>query len=257
LQEAILPPLDELNKFCPQNFVLYLPKDIVAGDFYSLHATDEGHTFIAAADCTGHGVPGALVSVVCSNALNRGVLEVQGDNPAALLDRVRTMVLDTFRKSSKAVKDGMDISLASLQLKNDGARLKWAGANNPLWIIRADGTFEEIKADKQSVGQNEFEKPFTANDFQLAKNDTIYLFTDGYADQFGQSAEAWAAHRLSVNRESMPTGKKFKYRQLKDLLLSIRDRSMIEQQEILLEKFHSWKGELEQVDDVCIIGIRI
>lgn len=240
LQEAILPPTDFVTHYLPENFILYKPKDLVAGDFY--WAESVGNKFlIAAADSTGHGVPGAMVSVVCSNALNRSLKEFGLTSPGLLLDKTRDLVLETFSKSSSEVKDGMDISLLSIE-KNDGAvKLTWAGANNPLWYLLPNATeLSEIKANKQPIGKTDNPIPFTTHEIEYVTGTTFYLFTDGYADQFGG-----------------PKGKKFKYKALEDLLFSICHLSMAEQNSILKDKFDSWKGDLEQVDDVCIIGVKI
>ncbi|MDF2435824.1 MAG: protein serine/threonine phosphatase [Bacteroidota bacterium] len=237
LQEAILPTESYIAKVLKESFVLYKPKDIVAGDFYWMEVINNDTILMAAADCTGHGVPGAMVSVVCSNALNRAVLEFGITEPGLILDKTRELVLETFSRSDKDVKDGMDISLISLNLNN--AEVKWAGANNPLWYI-SGGKFNEISADKQPIGSSFNAKPFTTHRLLLQKGDLIYLFTDGYADQFGG-----------------PKGKKFKYKPLKDLLSENHKLSCEEQKKILDDAFISWKEGLEQVDDVCMIGIRI
>ncbi|MBA3663287.1 MAG: tetratricopeptide repeat protein [Bacteroidetes bacterium] len=237
LQEAIFPPLEEIKKYLPEHFILYLPKDIVAGDFYWFEQKDD-HVFIAAADCTGHGVPGALVSVVCSNALNRTVLEFGLTDPGQILDKTRELVVSTFAKSGdNNVKDGMDISLCCIHTKTN--EVLWAGANNPLWYLQ-NNILCEIKADKQPIGKTENAKPFTTHRVQLNKNDQLYIFTDGFSDQFGG-----------------PKGKKFKYKQLNDILVSSAQKQMSQQKEILHSAFIEWKGKLEQVDDVCVIGIKI
>lgn len=236
IQQAILPPQDFVNEFLPENFILYKPKDLVAGDFYWMEVVDD-NIFIAAADSTGHGVPGALVSVVCSNALNRAVKEFNLSDTGKILDKTRELVLDTFAKSSEQVKDGMDISLLCIDKKNKQAF--WSGANNPLWRISSNN-LSEIKADKQPIGKTDQPKPFTTHALQISSGDVFYLFTDGFADQFGGEK-----------------GKKFKYQQLKDLLLSINNTALNKQEAALSKAFDDWKGKLEQVDDVCIIGIRI
>jgi serine phosphatase RsbU (regulator of sigma subunit)/Tfp pilus assembly protein PilF len=236
LQEAILPPVDLLHKYFGSVFIYYKPKDIVAGDFYWMEHKN-GFTFIAAADCTGHGVPGAMVSVVCSNALNRAVLEFNLNDPGKILDKTRDLVLETFSKSDKDVKDGMDISL--LVFNAGTGELKWAGANNPLWYTE-NGKMIEIISNKQAIGKTDDPKPFTTHTIKLEKNSSVFLFTDGYADQFGGEK-----------------GKKFKYKPLQSVLLENAHLSSNEQKEKLKTTFSSWKGDLEQVDDVCVIGIRI
>ncbi len=236
LQEAILPPIDLVNKYFESVFIYYQPKDIVAGDFYWMEHKND-YTFIAAADCTGHGVPGAMVSVVCSNALNRAVLEFNITEPGKILDKTRDLVLETFSKSDKDVKDGMDISL--LSINNKTKEVKWAGANNPLWYLE-EGKMIEITADKQPIGKTDEPKPFTTHILNLNKNSSVFLFTDGFADQFGG-----------------PKGKKFKYKEFQSILVKNASLSSDELCEKLKSAFSQWKGALEQVDDVCIIGIKI
>jgi len=236
LQDAILPPLSLIKQYLPESFVLYKPKDIVAGDFYWMERKGEA-IFIAAADCTGHGVPGALVSVVCSTALNRAVKEFQITEPGKILDKVRDLVLETFEKSESSVQDGMDISLASIDLKTK--EIQWSGANNPLWLIK-ENALSEIKADKQPIGKYDKTSSFTTHTVKLEKGDMFYLFTDGYADQFGGSK-----------------GKKFKYKQLQDLLLANANKPMPDQEKKLETILNEWKEGLEQVDDILVIGIRV
>jgi len=165
LQDAILPPLSLVAKTLPESFVLYKPKDIVAGDFYWLERT-ESAILIAAADCTGHGVPGAMVSVVCSNALNRTVKEFKITEPGKILDKTRELVLETFEKSESNVQDGMDISLASLTPSEGGITLKWSGAFNSLWYIQ-NNELKELPADKQPIGKTDNPKPFTTHEIKL------------------------------------------------------------------------------------------
>lgn len=252
IQAAILPPQKIVKQYLQESFILYKPKDIVAGDFYwmeSISNSTEGDTVLfAAADCTGHGVPGAMVSVVCNNGLNRSVREYGLTEPGKILDKTREIVIQEFEKSDEDVKDGMDIALCSLRFDVQGlklndpktaALLQYAGANNPLWIIR-NNELIEFKANKQPVGNYFRNEPYTTHEVQVQKGDSIYIFTDGYADQFGGEK-----------------GKKFMYKPFKELLLSIQGKSMVEQKEILEQHFESWKGNLEQVDDVCVIGVRV
>lgn len=254
LQDAILPPIEFIKNFFPESFVYYVPKDIVAGDFYFFEVIGS-KVLIAAADSTGHGVPGALVSVVCSNALNRSVKEFKLVDPGLILDKTRELVLETFAKSDKNVKDGMDISLVCIDLvveNSDDVIVQWAGANNPLWFIRNNlvlsdpnskekiQDLEEIKANKQPIGFIDNPQPFTTHQMHLKKGDILYLFTDGFADQFGG-----------------PKGKKYKYKPMQDLFIANKNKPFTEQKEVLNSVFTSWKGNLEQVDDVCVIGIRI
>ena len=236
LQDAILPPVSFIKKFLPDSFLVYKPKDIVAGDFYWMERSDD-NILIAAANCTGHGVPGALVSVVCSNALNRTVKEFHITEPGKILDKVRELVLETFEKSESNVQDGMDISLCCITTKTK--EVQWSGAYNSLWYIQK-GEIKEVAADKQPIGKNNRPEPFNTHKLNLQKGDTLYLFTDGYADQFGG-----------------PKGKKFKYKQMEELLLANASKPMDEQKDVLENTLEKWKGTLEQVDDILIIGIRV
>jgi tetratricopeptide (TPR) repeat protein len=236
IQDAILPPLNLINEKFPNSFVLYKPKDIVAGDFYWME--EIGDTIvIAAADCTGHGVPGAMVSVVCSNALNRAVKEFNLSETGKILDKVRELVIETFVKSNQDVKDGMDISI--LSINKVSKEIKWSGANNPLWYFD-ENNLNEITADKQPIGKSVYQKPFTTHNIEYKTGTTFYLFTDGYADQFGG-----------------PKGKKFMYKQFKDTISKFLNQDSDLQQIELNNAFENWKGDLEQVDDVSVIGIKI
>jgi len=236
LQQAILPASNEINKYLPNNFIYYKPKGIVAGDFYWMEHLDET-TYIAAADSTGHGVPGAMVSLICSNALNRAVKEFGLRDTGKILDKTRELVLETFEKSGEEIKDGMDISL--LAINKNKQQINWSGANNQLWYI-ANNTLMEIKADKQPIGKADNLKPFTSHTIDLKEGNIFYLMTDGYPDQFGGEK-----------------GKKFKYKQLEALLLTNSGASLKEQKNMLVKSFEEWQGNLEQVDDVTIIGIKV
>ena len=241
IQEAILPPEDRMLNLLPNSFILYQPKDIVAGDFYWIEQQD-GKILFAAADCTGHGVPGAMVSVVCNNALNRSVKEYGLTSPGEVLDKTREIIINQFNNAESKehsgiynISDGMDIALCSLE----GNTLKFAGAHNPLWVIR-DGELLETKANKQPIGKFDHPEPFTTHTIDLKKDDSLYIFSDGYVDQFGGEK-----------------GKKFKTRAFKELLLEVHGKSMDEQKKILDTAFEKWKGDLDQVDDVCVIGVKI
>ncbi len=187
IQGAILPSLRLVKQCLPQSFILYKPKDIVAGDFYWLEQ-HQNKILFAAADCTGHGVPGAMVSVVCNHALNRSVKEYGLGEPAKILDKTREIVIKEFEKSEEEVNDGMDISLCAWNEKDK--TLEWAGANNPLWIVRKNAdVVEEIRPNKQPIGRYLNPQPFTNHEILLNTGDTVYVFTDGYQDQFGGSSE--------------------------------------------------------------------
>lgn len=240
LQEAILPPQALVKRLLPESFVLYKPKDIVSGDFYFVEEWG-GKTFVAAVDCTGHGVPGAFMSIVGYNLLNQA-LNVYGlDKPFLVLNDLNKNISKMLHQSEEesAVKDGMDICLISIDPKRK--MLEYAGAYNPLWIVR-DGALLEFKADKFPVGAfvGETMKSFTHQEIQLLAGDMIYMFTDGYADQFGGAA-----------------GKKFKYKQLQALLLEHNGLGVAEQKKLFDQTFETWKGSLEQIDDILLIGIKI
>lgn len=237
LQNAILPPQDYIDKYLPDNFVLYLPKDIVAGDFYWMEHLDD-ITFIAAADSTGHGVPGAMVSVVCSNALNRAALEFGIRDTGKLLDKTTEIVLNTFAKSDEEIKDGMDISLLAIHHKTK--KITWSGANNQLWYMLPNAGMSEITANKQPVGKSDNRKLFTTHEIDHVPGTIFYLMTDGFPDQFGG-----------------PKGKKYKYKPLQELLVNSGKLNLEDQKQILKTTFSEWRGDLEQVDDVAILGIRI
>lgn len=238
IQSAILPPIKLVKEYLKDSFVFYKPKDVVAGDFYWLFSkANDGSTIFAAADCTGHGVPGAMVSVVCNSALNRAVKEFGLSDPGAILSKTRDLVIEEFEKSDEEVKDGMDIALCSLK----GNTLKYAGAYNPLWIIRKGASeVEEIKAHKQAIGLVENPTSFPTHTLELNLGDTFYIFSDGYVDQFGGEK-----------------GKKYKAPNFRKLLLSIQLKSLTQQHQIIDATFEDWKGDLEQIDDVCVLGVRI
>lgn len=236
LQDAILPPFKMVQAQFRESFIFYKPKDIIAGDFYWMEKCDNT-IFFAAADSTGHGVPGAMVSVVCSNALNSAVKEFKLTDPGKILDKTRELVLETFSKSEGEVKDGMDISL--LCVNHIEKKILWSGANNPLLYFNSKGV-NEIKAHKQPIGKTEYPTPFSTHQIDYSSEMSFYLITDGFADQFGGSK-----------------GKKFKYKHLKELLTFIQNKSMNEQLDHLETVFKEWKGMLDQIDDVTILGIKI
>jgi len=289
LQDAIMPQEKEFKKIFPDSFILYKPKDIVAGDFYWMETiqssafSQQSSVFslqsainsqqstvsnqqlsglptancqpvlFAVADCTGHGVPGAMVSVVCSNALNRTVKEFGITDPGKILDKVTDLVIETFEKSEEQVLDGMDIALCSLEfgvcglgLNNETQNakpdvlLRFSGANNPLWILRAaTGEMEVVEPDKQPIGRYFNSEKFTTRVTEISKGDQLFIFSDGYSDQFGG-----------------PNGKKFRQKNLRELLTSLKGKRADEQILILNNRLEEWQGKLEQNDDIAIIGIR-
>jgi serine phosphatase RsbU (regulator of sigma subunit) len=241
IQNALLPPLSLVKKYLPHSFVLYLPKDVVAGDFYWMDHLDN-KTFIAAADCTGHGVPGAMVSVLCSNALSSSTREYGLTDPGEILNKTRDIIIEKFAQSEENVNDGMDAALVCIEKTGELKTIvKYAGANNPIWIIRKGATeVEEIKATKQPIGNYAVAKDFLTHTIELSEGDQFYLFSDGFADQFG-----------GVN------GKKLKSKSFREMLLSIKDHSADKQNNMLSGEFENWRGKFEQIDDVLVIGVRI
>lgn len=255
IQLAILPPDKMVQKLLPNAFVLYKPKDVVSGDFYWMEEKN-GRIMFAAVDCTGHGVPGAMMSVVGLNLLNQAVKEKGLTVPSDILQHLDTGVTDTLRQSADkdSIKDGMDLSLCSYDPKT--LELQYAGAFNNLWVIRKNISssykptsknevfFEEhlleIKADKFPIGSNldGVADNYTNWKLQLQKGDCVYLYSDGFADQFGG-----------------PKGKKFKYNALKKFLVSVHHLPPAEQREKLLSTFENWRGNLEQVDDILVVGV--
>jgi serine phosphatase RsbU (regulator of sigma subunit) len=238
IQTAILPSSEQISALFPNHFVTFFPKDIVAGDFYWIEETPN-HIFIAGADCTGHGVPGAMMSVVCHNALNRSVKEFQLTMPGEILDKTREIIIDELSKSEQQVKDGMDISLCVIDRQKK--EMRWAGANNPLWVYRTDKKeLEEWKGDKQPIGSHWDLQPFTSHAIAIHPNDRFYLFSDGYVDQFGG-----------------PHGKKLMSKVFKQLILDSAHMDLASQRHYLETYFNDWKGDLPQVDDVCVICIML
>ncbi len=240
IQDATLPDLSLMNQYLENSFVLFKPKDIVSGDFYWIEKKGDEILF-AVVDCTGHGVPGAFLSLIGHNSLNQIVNELNILTPSEILGELNKSVNKTLQNNVEGshIQDGMDMSICSLNVKTNV--LQFSGAYNPLYIV--NGTeIREIKGDKISIGSsgNETEKQFTNTVIQLDKNDCIYLFSDGFADQFGG-----------------PKGKKFKYSRFKDLLITINRMSMKDQHESLDTTITKWQGDLEQIDDVCIIGISV
>ena len=239
IQNAVLPPSDFLSEWNIDNFILFRPKDIVSGDFY-WGVKKDGKIIVAAADCTGHGVPGAFMSMLGHAFLDEIVNTRELTDAAGMLNILRDEIINTLRQKGSVgeTRDGMDISLIMLDIENN--YLHYAGANNPLYIIR-DGEIIRVQADHMPIGIHFISfTPFTNNRMEIKKGDFLYLFSDGYADQFGG-----------------PRGKKFMYRPFQELLLTIHQLPMTEQQKVLEEKFLEWKGDHEQVDDVMVIGLHI
>lgn len=238
IQNAILTTKEEINQGLKNCFVLFKPKDIVSGDFY-FYTKKENTVLIAAADCTGHGVPGALMSMIGTEKLMSAALG--SSNPSTLLNLVNKGIKSSLKQSDheESTRDGMDIALVSMDLTSNKAT--YSGANRPIWIIRnGSKEIEEIKATKKAIGGfTPLDQHFDLHDIQLNSGDTFYLFTDGYADQFGY------------------TGKKLMTKKFKDLLLEIQHLSMPEQEKHLDTFIENWKQGVEQIDDILVIGVRV
>ncbi|MGV3632528.1 MAG: SpoIIE family protein phosphatase [Bacteroidota bacterium] len=247
IQESILPHRDLFSDLFPESFIFYKPKDIISGDFYFAgipSVSERDVRIFAVGDCTGHGVPGALLTIIGNTFLQLSLKDKNINSCAEALNFLNVGLADILQADRKNIQDGMDIAMCAIHVKT--MELEYAGGNNPCLVIR-NGEIITLKPDKHGVGQLDRQGellPFTNNMFQLQKNDTIYLFSDGYADQFG-------------GPEADSGGKKFKISRLKELLLSIRDLSMEAQKQELEKAFHAWKGELEQVDDICLMGVRV
>lgn len=240
IQSAILPPRNFWNKILPDSFVLYMPKDVLSGDFYWIEETQD-YIYVAAADCTGHGVPGALISIVNFNLLNKAVLEQNLVTPSEILDAVNIWLTESLHQTYRenAVRDGMDVTLIAIHKRSN--EILFAGANNPIYVI-SNGELKVIKGDKFPVGafmEDQIQK-FTTKRFTVSKGDSIYLFSDGFADQFGGD-----------------NGKKYKYAPFQQKLISISGLELNEQRNFMKAEFMKWKGEHEQVDDVLLVGIKI
>ena len=238
IQSAILPPIKMLFKQFPDSFIYFEPKNMVSGDFYWFTKRKE-YFYIAAADCTGHGVPGAFMSILGMTFLNEIVNRECVMRAGNILNSMREKVMKALNQTGENSdqKDGIDIALCIINTESH--ELQYAGAFNPLYIIR-ESELIEFKADKMPIGIHAVEEyPFTTNSFQLKENDILYLFSDGYVDQFGG-----------------PEEKKFKYGRFKKLLVEIAEEPLYKQYQVLHDTFYDWKDQYDQIDDVLIIGIK-
>ena len=241
IQTAILPSKELIAKTTPDFFVLYKPKDIVSGDFY-FYTEVKGKIIVAAADCTGHGVPGAFMSMIGNSLLNQIIKEKGITNPAEIIHDLHSGVSNSLNQnkgSDSNSNDGMDIALCSID--KVAGKIEFAGANRNLYLLCSEG-LKEINADKSAIGgiRSESEVKFTNNEIFYQTGDTIYLSTDGYADQFGG-----------------PDGKKFRTKQFRELIQSLKGKEMNAQKEMLDSAITSWMGMNEQLDDILVIGIQL
>jgi len=238
IQSAVLPSKEFAEEILPEHFILFKPRDIVSGDFFWM--TQKGSkTIVVAADCTGHGVPGAFMSMLGVSFLNDIVNKNETVQANLILNKLRADVKRTLDQTGKKdeAKDGMDIALCIIDYETN--KLQYAGAYNPLYLYRKDELLQ-IKADKMPIGIYIKEKEsFTNHELDLQKGDTFYIFSDGYVDQFGGAR-----------------GEKFKSKKFKELLLNLQSKKLSEQKEILDNTLTEWRGEYSQLDDICVIGVR-
>lgn len=239
IQSALLPAEDDLKKYFPESFIFFQPKDIVSGDFVWLHA-DKNDIYFAVADCTGHGVPGGFMSMLGTSYLNEIVIEKKVGDPNEVLNQLREKVITALKQKEDewGSKDGMDIVFMKINTQTN--QMKYAAANNGFYILKEGKTLEEHHPDKMPIGVFGEMKSFTNHTLNLNKGDGIYVFSDGYADQFGG-----------------PDGKKFKYNQLEKLIISSFSGKAYHQKTAIVKTFHEWKKDYEQIDDVCLAGLII
>jgi serine phosphatase RsbU (regulator of sigma subunit) len=266
IQTAILPPPSRVNSILNNSFVMYLPKDIVSGDFYWVEplnydnrGADDNTVFVSAVDCTGHGVPGAFMSIVGHNGLNRTLKEFKLEHPGEMLEKLNFIVGESLNEGENLdVKNGMDIALCKLNKKS--LELEYAGAMNSLYLVRncdaplkashpiedkrihrgENCTMYEIKADRDSIGANCEEAKFTNHYIQLEKGDAFYIASDGFVDQNGGEKD-----------------KKFRPQPFRKMLMEIQDLSLVEQKKKILGILKEWMGDREQRDDIVLIGVKV
>lgn len=240
IQQAILPSQQMLSSILPDSFVFFKPKDIVSGDFYWVHAIDQHQILFAAVDCTGHGVPGAFMSIMGYNLLEQIVKEQRIYEPASILNELSKSVVATLKQTDQvgSIKEGMDIALCKINYHD--SELEYAGAHNSLNIVRK-GILTETKANSRAIGISLANSaPFINHKIKLQKGDCIYIFSDGYADQKGGAEN-----------------KKFFYQPFRELLVNIHEQSMQEQEKKLEQVINDWKGKKDQIDDMLVIGVRV
>jgi serine phosphatase RsbU (regulator of sigma subunit) len=237
IQNALLPSDETIRQLIKEYFILFKPKEIVSGDFYWI-TRKKGKIMMAAADCTGHGIPGAFMSMLAIAFLNEIANTIQDPSPANILNELREHVVHTLKQDTKTITtmDGLDIALCVID--TDKNVIQFAGANNPLYVVH-NNELIEYPSDKMPIGYAHEYHEFSNKTIKLIKGDTFYIFSDGYMDQFGGEKN-----------------KKFKPHRFQKLIKDIHDKPMDEQKEILYLTLEEWKGDKEQVDDIIIIGFR-
>ena len=239
IQRSFLATDELLNQNLNDYFVFFQPKDVVSGDFYWANKLSNGTFAMVNADSTGHGVPGAIMSILNISSIEEAIKE-GSTAPYEIFNKTRKFIIDRLKKdgSKDGGKDGMDASIICFDFETN--KFTYTAAKNPIWIIR-NGVLSEIKPEKMPIGKHDKDHiPFEGGEFEIQKGDQVYTLTDGFQDQFGG-----------------PKGKKFMAKKLREFILSISHLSMEEQHQKIKEAFTNWKGEIEQVDDVCVIGVRI
>ncbi|MCX8081549.1 MAG: tetratricopeptide repeat protein [Bacteroidia bacterium] len=236
-QEILLPDEVGLRKLIPEAYLIYIPKDVVSGDFYYVHQ-EKNYIYLAVADCTGHGVPGAMVSLLCRQALHRVIQEQNIQQTNQILQNVLQLIVSQFRKDDEFIRDGMDICLVRIDIQNKG-QIQYSGANRPLWVLK-NNEISCLVPDKQHIGFTENPVTFHYTDIQLSENESILLFSDGICDQFGG-----------------PQNKKLGSKRLKEWLLANQKLNLAERKKALIDLLMAWKGNEEQTDDITLIEARI
>lgn len=238
IQEAMLPSEEYFRNHFPESFIFFKPKDIISGDFYWIGERGD-RIFVIAADCTGHGVPGALMSMIGLEIIEKAIVENNIETPSVILGALNEGLEKTFSREKNIgtiIKDGMDAGLCVVDKKS--RKIIFAGAFFPLYLLR-NNSLTQINGDKIIIGMNPGRIPYTNHEIDIQEDDMVYLFSDGYADQFG-------------GKES----KKFMYRRLRYLLLNIHGFDVKDQKSILDENLKAWMGANSQVDDMMIIGFK-
>ena len=240
IQDALMTSTVYMKDVIPESFLFFQPKDVVSGDFYWVYRTSKGQIYFTVADCTGHGVPGAFMSMIGTSLLNEVIIENALVDTAEILMKMREQIIKSLdQKAAQGNnKDGMDMALCKYDPKKK--TVQYSGAYNPLIHISGK-EINHIKGDNQPIALHTGKKlPFTSHEIEVKKGDMLYIYSDGFADQFGGER-----------------GKKYMSGKFKKYLLSISDKPIDKQDTLIKEEFTTWKGDLELIDDVCVMGVRV